>query len=264
MELQLVQTPLAGLVYQKDLILLLVTFGGMLFVMLLEQCWPRRSQDTAPALRWLFNWGLATCNFFAMIFLAIYLGGWLAVHAPGPLLPLFEYLPAVPAVALVFILIEGIAYGIHRLFHRIPALWYLHSVHHSDCAVDATTSHRHHLGEVFLSSMLLLPVPLLLGVPPGYVVLVALLRLSLTIFNHGNLAIPSGVDRALRPLVVTPDFHRVHHARDRTLADSNFGIAVPWFDYLFGTARTIPPDAQVRVPLGVGIEEEDAPFPATL
>jgi len=33
-----------------------------------------------------------------------------------------------------------------------------------------------------------------------------------SMFNHGNVRIPIGLDRYLRWLVVTPDMHRVHHS----------------------------------------------------
>jgi hypothetical protein len=44
----------------------------------------------------------------------------------------------------------------------------------------------------------------------------------------------------LRYLIVTPDFHHLHHCSDRRFTDSNYSAAVPWFDYLFGTATRKP------------------------
>jgi len=48
-----------------------------------------------------------------------------------------------------------------------------------------------------------------------------------SMFNHGNVRLPAGIDRILRRAVVTPDMHRVHHSIDRNETDSNFGFNLP-------------------------------------
>lgn len=253
MNIELARAPLAALAAHKDMALLLATFGGMLLLMMIEQVRPRRSEDTNPGLRWLVNWGIAGFNFFAMLYVALWLGtGLAALSLEPPLAGLFETVPTLPAVALVFVLVEALSYFLHRLYHRVPALWYFHAVHHSDTVLDATTSHRHHLGEVFLNSLILLPALLLFGVPVGYLVLVTLLRMPIVLWSHGNIAFPGPVEKALQRWVVTPDFHRIHHARDRRLADSNYGATVPWFDYLFGTARILERHELQSLPVGIG------------
>ena len=47
--------------------------------------------------------------------------------------------------------------------HRVPFLWRFHRTHHSDPKIDVTTASRFHLGEIFISSVLILPVIALLG-----------------------------------------------------------------------------------------------------
>ena len=48
--------------------------------------------------------------------------------------------------------------------------------------------------------------------PPLVAVLIFEVVLNATaMFNHGNIALPKGLDRVLRWFVVTPDMHRVHH-----------------------------------------------------
>src|SRR4029450_2881346 len=39
----------------------------------------------------------------------------------------------------------------------------------------------------------------------------------------------------LHRFVVTPEFHRIHHADDRRLGNSNFSVVFPVWDMLFGT-----------------------------
>ena len=72
-------------------------------------------------------------------------------------------------------------------------------------------------------------------------------------FNHGNVSIPSGIDRVLRWLVVTPDMHRVHHSIRSSETNSNFGFNLPWWDRLFGTYR--PQPAAGHEAMTIGIEQ---------
>ena len=55
-------------------------------------------------------------------------------------------------------------------------------------------------------------------------------------FSHANLTLGPRVDGWLGRLLVTPDFHRMHHSAERRFTDSNYGMLLPWWDHLFGTA----------------------------
>jgi sterol desaturase/sphingolipid hydroxylase (fatty acid hydroxylase superfamily) len=147
--------------------------------------------------------------------------------------------------------IEATAYASHRLFHAVPFLWRLHAVHHLDTEFDVTTSHRHHTVEIAAVSLLFVPIVALLGAPLIVVASVALLRVSVSLFSHSNLAVPNRLDRLLRWVLITPDFHRVHHSVDPRHTNSNFGAVLPWFDYLFGTATRKPFDEQPSMTVGL-------------
>ena len=81
-----------------------------------------------------------------------------------------------------------------------------------------------------------------LGVVGQFVALVALGQLSEN-FQHANLRI--GFGRWGERLWVSPRFHRLHHAvglghefrEGDTLGGHNFGVLLPWWDVMFGTAR---------------------------
>ena len=47
-------------------------------------------------------------------------------------------------------------------------------------------------------------------------------------FNHGNLALPSWLDRWRRLVLVTPAVHRTHHLEIRAETDSVLGLCLPW------------------------------------
>jgi sterol desaturase/sphingolipid hydroxylase (fatty acid hydroxylase superfamily) len=72
-----------------------------------------------------------------------------------------------------------------------------------------------------------------------------------SMFNHANMRIPAGIDRALRCLVVTPDMHRVHHSIVARETNSNFGFNLPWWDRLFGTYKAQPAAGHDEMTIGI-------------
>jgi sterol desaturase/sphingolipid hydroxylase (fatty acid hydroxylase superfamily) len=73
------------------------------------------------------------------------------------------------------------------------------------------------------------------GIPASAVLVFEILLNATSMFNHGNIRMPSDLDRVLRWIVVTPDMHRVHHSIVPRETNSNFGFNMPWWDRLFGT-----------------------------
>lgn len=242
---------LAYLIDQQSLVLLVFTFGGMLLFMVLELLWPRRQSADVPIAHWLNNWFLASLNFFVLFWLTLQLGNWALLRSYSPNPGLYEQLHPVMAIAMMVVLVEFAHYWLHRAFHRTDMLWHMHAVHHTDTTVDVTTSHRHHTAEVVMSSLILLPIFLLLGAPTLVLVFYQLFRVLAVLFNHSNLYLPAAVDRILRKIIITPDFHRLHHSPDPQFTNSNYGTVVPWFDYLFGTARSVPFEDTAAMPLGL-------------
>ncbi|MEZ5569350.1 MAG: sterol desaturase family protein [Halioglobus sp.] len=232
------------LIANQELTLLLVTFGGMLLLLTAEQIWPRRHSGESQSVRWVNNWLLAAFNFFALVFATLALSNSAWLPSITPQTSVFADLPAPVAFVLLLVAFEAVNYVQHRLFHAVPWLWRVHAVHHSDPWVDVTTSHRHHLIEVLITNAVMLPLVLLAGVPVTLFVIAMLTRLAIILVNHSNLAVPRWLDTVLRPFVVTPDFHRIHHSSEQALTDSNFGTVLPLFDYLFGSARSVPWQAQ--------------------
>jgi len=133
----------------------------------------------------------------------------------------------------------------------VPGLWRLHRMHHADLEFDVTTGLRFHPVEILLSMAYKLAVVAALG-PPALAVLVFEILLNATsMFNHSNIALPQGVDRLLRLIVVTPDMHRVHHSIHPSETNSNFGFNLPWWDRLLGTYRAQPRDGHEGMTIGI-------------
>ena len=109
-------------------------------------------------------------------------------------------------------LLDLAIYFQHVLFHAVPALWRLHRMHHADLDFDVTTGSRFHPVEIVLSMVIKLGVVAALGAPAIAVLIFEVLLNATSMFNHGNVSMPTRLDRVLRWMVVTPDMHRVHHS----------------------------------------------------
>jgi sterol desaturase/sphingolipid hydroxylase (fatty acid hydroxylase superfamily) len=157
-------------------------------------------------------------------------------------------LPGWAALGATLICRTLIQYGVHRLFHAAPMLWRLHRVHHADRLMDASTALRNHPGEQLVLLALTCPAVLALGLPLWAVVPIELATFAVAVFSHANLRLPPAWSRRLNRLIVTPEFHIVHHSAERREHDSNFGDLVTLWDRLFGSYRIASPIAR----LGLG------------
>jgi sterol desaturase/sphingolipid hydroxylase (fatty acid hydroxylase superfamily) len=159
--------------------------------------------------------------------------------------------PAWVEIVLTVIVLDAAIYAQHAAFHHVPLLWRLHRMHHADLELDLTTGVRFHPLEIALSMLLKLAVIAVLGAHAVGVLVFEVLLNATSMFNHANVRMPLGLDRALRWLVVTPDMHRVHHSIERRETDSNFGFNLPWWDRLFGTYLAQPAAGHEGMTIGL-------------
>ncbi|OUR96987.1 hypothetical protein A9Q84_11670 [Halobacteriovorax marinus] len=131
------------------------------------------------------------------------------------------------------ITLDFIIYWQHRLFHIVPFLWRIHRVHHVDIFLDTTSGLRFHPFEILLSMFIKFFFIFILGANPIGVLIFEVILNGMAIFNHSNLAIKSGFDRALQLLVVTPNFHVIHHSKKSQLHNTNYGFNLSIWDKLF-------------------------------
>ena len=165
-----------------------------------------------------------------------------------PTLHLDELWPGVTDVALVSFLIYLVVfdfadYWIHRGQHGFNWWWNLHALHHSQRQMTMWSDNRNHLLDDVLRDCLIVALAQAIGVPPGqFVAVVAFTQLSES-FQHANLRLWFGA--VGERLWVSPRFHRLHHSigighetqGSGTLGGHNFGVLLPWWDMLFGTAN---------------------------
>ncbi len=143
---------------------------------------------------------------------------------------------AIPCYAL---LMDGGEYLFHRAQHRYPVLWAMHSLHHSDPAVNVSTAPRHFWGEMVLKAV---TIYALIGLLVKTNVTVVGFYTALGLYNyflHMNLRVGFGRWSAC---LNSPQFHRLHHSALPEHHDCNFNQFFPVFDLLFGTYRAPKPD----------------------
>lgn len=229
-------------------------FAGVLaLIALWEVAAPRRRRNIPRLLRWSNNLGIVVLDSvlvrLAFPLVAVGLAA-IAQDRGWGLLNLIE-VPFWLAVIVAVLLLDLAIYLQHVMFHAVPALWRLHRMHHADLEFDVTTGLRFHPLEILLSMALKLAVVAALGPPAVAVLLFEVLLNATAMFNHGNIRLPSGLDRRLRWIVVTPDMHRVHHSIHPSETNSNFGFNLPWWDRLLGTYRAQPRDGHETMAIGI-------------
>ncbi len=203
---------------------------------------PRRVLKVSKLLRWTNNLGLVFLNSFILrlLFPAAAVGVAVFAHEQGWGLFNYYVLPDFVAIIVAVIIMDFIIYLQHVMVHAIPLFWRFHRVHHADLDYDVTTGARFHPFEIILSMLIKFATILLLGPSVVAVIIFEVVLNAMAMFNHGNVGLPKGLDKALRFFVVTPDMHRVHHSVEDDEANSNFGFNLSWWDRLFGTYREQP------------------------
>ena len=231
--------------------------GAFLGVFALVALWeiaaPRRRLRVSKAVRWTSNIGIVVVDtaLVRLLFPAAAAGIAMEVGSLG--WGLFNALawPFWVEVLLAVVLLDLVIYWQHVVFHAVPGLWRLHMVHHADLDIDLTTGVRFHPFEILISMVIKVVAIGALGAAPVAVILFEIVLSATSIFNHGNVVLPSGLDRLLRLVVVTPDMHRVHHSVVARETNSNFGFNLPWWDRLFGTYRAQPAAGHEGMTIGL-------------
>ncbi len=252
----------------QETVIRLGAFVAVFVIMaVFESLLPRRARVMRRSIRWFGNLSLATLNavLVPVVMPLVALGmASLAQERGWGLLNLVEVPYWVALIGSVVVL-DFVIYLQHVMFHAVPVLWRLHRVHHSDVDLDVSSGIRFHVIEIFISMGIKIAAIMVIG-PPVLAVLTFEVVLNATaMFNHANVRIPLGVDRALRLFLVTPDMHRVHHSVVRSETDSNFGFNLPWWDYLCGTYRGQPAAGHEGMTIGVPeFREERDSYPHRL
>jgi len=153
---------------------------------------------------------------------------------------------------IYLVVFDFVDYWMHRGQHAFNWWWSLHSLHHAQRQMTMWSDNRNHLLDDLLRDCILVVVGQVIGVGPGqFVAIVAIAQLSESL-QHANVRMHFG--RIGERLWVSPRFHRLHHSiglgherkangellragRSPALGGHNFGVLLPWWDVIFGTAN---------------------------
>lgn len=239
--------------YNELIVKLAIFFGIFALMAAWEQLAPCRALTVSKGFRWANNLGLVLLNSVVLRLLFPAGGVGVAVFAQQQGWGVLNYyqIPLHASIVISIVAMDFIIYLQHIMMHAVPVLWRLHRVHHADLDYDLTTGVRFHPIEIILSMLIKASAILLLGPPVLAVVIFEVLLNAAAMFNHGNIKLPSGLDRVLRWLLVTPDMHRVHHSTEEDEANSNFGFNLTWWDRLFGTYRDQPRGGHHGMVIGI-------------
>ena len=191
-------------------------------------------------------------------------------HAP-PLWPAWIVLTL--ATVLQILAYELAYWSAHYGFHKIPALWEFHKVHHSAEVMTTLTELRQHPVEIIaFMNWIGLATGIVFGVMtyafgPGVrpftllngniLTMAFLLTYGHLRHSHMWIAFTGIAGRILQ----SPAHHQLHHSANPVHFDKNLGFALALWDWVFGTL-VIP--AKTREPIVFGVGDEGAAFRSTL
>jgi sterol desaturase/sphingolipid hydroxylase (fatty acid hydroxylase superfamily) len=162
-----------------------------------------------------------------------------------------EHVPGFVSFVVAVLLLDLVKYATHRLLHSTGLLWRVHQVHHSDPDFEVSTGLRAHPFETILTQGSALLVILTLRLPPAAVLAAELMSCAQSFFQHANASLPPALERALRPWLVTPDLHRIHHSMEEVDQRRNLGEIFPWWDRLLGTYSPRTATGNEQFPTGL-------------
>jgi sterol desaturase/sphingolipid hydroxylase (fatty acid hydroxylase superfamily) len=67
-----------------------------------------------------------------------------------------------------------------------------------------------------------------------------ILYIPLLLLHHANFIIPKWFDLSFGKIIVSPNFHKIHHQQQLQNTDSNYGLLFIFWDKLFKTLKKIP------------------------
>lgn len=231
-------------------------FAGIFAILAIAQgLWPFRRFE-APWRRWarhlaIVGLGTLLVRLLFPVF-AVGVGAEVEVAGFGILqMSQFATLPFVLEVLAGVIILDLAIYLQHRVFHRVPWLWRLHRMHHSDTEFEMSTAIRFHPIEIVLSMLIKILVVIICGIPALAVLLFEILLNATALFSHADISLPARVDRVLRRILVTPDMHRIHHSVVTLETNSNYGFCLSWWDRLFDSYRAQAVRDPQQMPIGL-------------
>lgn len=146
-------------------------------------------------------------------------------------------------------------YWLHRMHHKIPLFWKVHTVHHEGEHFSLSLGLRNSWYSS-LSSIPFFIALAMIGVPTEVFVAIGAFHYFVQFYNHNGVVKKSGF---LEYFMVTPALHRVHHGTNPQYIDKNFGGTLNIWDRLFGTRQLEVEGVEIKYGV-IGSIKTDNPF----
>ena len=238
--------------YEDEIYAVLFLITVVLAVCVEERA-PCRPLHHSVKTRWFSNLSLGILNNFlahwfipsAAIFTVLFTGKeqWGLMNQ--------VHLPAWLEITISLLFLDFVRYCAHRLYHRVPVLWRLHRLHHTDLDIDYSTQFRFHPLETFSSAAITLPFIALFSPAVEAILLHKLVFVVTSFFVHANTRLPANLERVAGLIFTTPDIHKVHHSTTLSESNANFGALFSFWDRLLGTFVAHPQAGVLKMEIGV-------------
>ena len=238
-----------------DFFLVNAIFKGAMFLPL-ERWFPQQRDQLALRPEWredMFYFLVSSLILQVLAFVTLAPARFLAgLPGMGTVHQAVGSLPFLLQLFLIMLATDFIQYWLHRTFHRVPALWRFHAVHHSARQLDwLATARLHYVENIVLRSATAIPL-LASGFDAATIQVYVLLLFFYSTFQHSNIGWDLGI---IERVLTTPRYHHWHHGIEKEAIDVNFAIHFPVLDRIFGT-QYLP--AKIW-PRGYGIEGHPEP-----
>ena len=222
--------------FQSSLVTVAVILGAMAAVALIETVVPLHARSRWSKLHLGPNLALTFMAFATnALFNVALVMTLIRLQSSGfALLPRLA-LPSLASGAIAVLMLDLSFYAAHVAMHKTDGLWRFHRVHHSDPAVDVTTTIRQHPGEGVIRYAFMAVFAAAVGATPGAFAVYRLWSVLAGLLEHANVRTPRRLDDLLSLVVTTPNMHKVHHSRTAAETDTNYGNIFSLFDRLFST-----------------------------
>jgi sterol desaturase/sphingolipid hydroxylase (fatty acid hydroxylase superfamily) len=226
-----------------------VFLGLVLPILVIERWRPARPGERGVwpglAFDWIYPGVQILCQALGLAWIIFHLKAFYLGLAGGQERLILDRWPLAFQFITVFLVQDLMRYLAHLALHKVPWAWHVHAIHHSQTRLNPATNFRNHPFEALLSATLTtLPIGFLGGEPVAWIYS-GWTSLLWDLLIHSNLRWDFG---PLGRILVSPQYHRIHHSRLPEHRDRNFGNRLVLWDWLFGTASS---DRSSYPPTGV-------------
>jgi sterol desaturase/sphingolipid hydroxylase (fatty acid hydroxylase superfamily) len=244
-----------GVFFGLDFFILNVLFTGALFIPI-ERIFPRHPDQPVLRDEWredLFYYLVSSLFIQILTYLTFAPSNFVGQYQDlGAIRAFANGLPWIVQFLAIMLFTDFAQYWLHRAFHRVPALWRFHAVHHSAKSMDWIAGARMHFLEIIILRGVTATPMLVIGFQESAIQAYTLLVYVYSTFIHSNVRGSFGF---LEKILVVPRFHHWHHGIEKEATDVNFAIHFPFLDRMFGTHH-LP---EGKWPNGYGIEGHPVP-----